>query len=63
MSDWEYLPTEQLKPGMRVHNAPTFKQSAVVTKALPAVTGRCNHGIHFGNGCYDTLAHWWVITP
>ena len=50
----EYVKTEFLRPGMQVRHG-----SKVET--IGKYTGACEHGIHFGSGCYDLISTWEVV--
>lgn len=45
----------QLAPGLLVSKEIDGKRHEIAT-----LTGMCEHGLHFGNGCYDFIGRWYV---
>lgn len=58
--DWLSIIGANLTPGVILFKHPTGKKEDLDVIKLPAITGRCSKGIHFGNACYDRISTWWV---
>lgn len=47
----------QLRPGMHIRREQNLLENP---QTVPEYTGQCEKGWHFGNGCYDHIATWYI---
>lgn len=50
---------KDLRPGMKISKEPVVRLEKDL-EILKQRTGSCDHGLHFGNGCFDVIGKWWV---
>lgn len=49
-----------LTPGMRIAKEANTRPKDILT--VPAFSGRCASGLHFGQGCYNYISPWYLFT-